>query len=61
MRNYPDGMRESDIPGYWLTECRNCEDYWMEHGQDTAHQTDPDCPYCEGTGMVDTREQETSW
>lgn len=43
MKNYPDGMKEEDIPGYWDTECPRCED---------EGYTD-DCPDCEGSGMVD--------
>lgn len=58
LRNYPDGMRESDIPGYWDTECTTCESYWLENGRDKEHEIDPDCPWCDGTGMVDSREME---
>lgn len=42
--NYPDGMREGDIPGYWDVDCPDC-------GGD-----DEDCATCDGDGMVDSRE-----
>lgn len=46
LSNYPDGMRESDIPGWWDVECPNCDG------------DDPDCSTCEGAGMVDSRDLE---
>lgn len=49
--NYPDGMREGDIPGYWDIECPRCED---------EGYTD-DCPDCEGSGMVDSRDRNTDY
>lgn len=49
MRNLPDGTRESDIPGYWDTECPRCED---------EGYTD-DCPDCGGVGIVDMRERDS--
>ena len=42
--NYPDGMREGDIPGYWDVECPRCD------GEDE------ECGRCDGTGMVDSRD-----
>lgn len=45
MSNYPDGMRESDIPGYWDIECPECE------GEG--------CDHCDGTGTVDSRDEES--
>lgn len=46
--NYPDGMSEGDLPGYWDTECPYCD------------ETDPDenCEFCEGSGIIDEREHE---
>lgn len=44
-RNYPDGMSEGDIPGYWDIECPYCEE-----------DPDDECGFCEGTGMCDSRE-----
>lgn len=44
--NYPDGMSEGDLPGYWDTECPYCD------------ETNPDsgCDLCEGSGICDSRE-----
>lgn len=49
--NYPDGMRESDLPGWWDVECPSCEEHWAETGEDA----NPDCDWCEGVGMIDGR------
>lgn len=46
--NYPDGMRESDIPGYNDIECPECVD--------GINDDDESCDYCGGSGVVDSRE-----
>ena len=57
LSNYPDGMRESDIPGYWDTECPDCDgagtredDYADEPGVVIT------CRLCGGEGVVDSRD-----
>lgn len=49
--NYPDGMSEGDIPGYWDTECPECEEHWAETGESEFDE----CETCGGTGVVDIR------
>lgn len=46
--NYPDGMSEGDIPGYWDIECPRCEEDDLQE----------DCEFCEGSGIIDSREYE---
>lgn len=47
MRNYPDGMSEGDLPGYWEIDCPDCaaKELFDEH-----------CERCDGTGVVDQRD-----
>jgi hypothetical protein len=51
MSNYPDGMSEGDIPGYWDDDCPNCEGEGTE--PDAPEQT---CHKCDGLGVIDTRD-----
>jgi len=53
LSNYPDGMKEGDIPGYWDDICPFCEEHWLETGEDV----NPACERCEGTGYIDTRDR----
>ena len=46
LSNFPDGMSERDIPGYFDVECPDC----MEGKPDEG------CEWCEGTGMADSRD-----
>jgi DnaJ-class molecular chaperone len=58
--NYPDGMRESDIPGWNDIDCPDCEGSGIadceecDHGLVTDENGDKhDCPECESTGTTD--------
>ena len=46
MSNYPDGMRESDLPGHYDVECPECTEGEPEEG----------CQWCDGTGIADSRD-----
>ena len=56
LSNYPDGMRESDIPGWWDTECPVCDGSGEVDGEDPDDQGSIYCcGNCEGSGIVDSR------
>lgn len=55
--NYPDGMRESDIPGWDDIDCPACIDSPSPLSEpcecrDTVGEPDPECELCDGEGEI---------
>lgn len=66
LSNLPDGVRESDLPGYWDIECPLCCEGCERLHDDCVCGLDGDpdigndyintCHLCDGTLMCDSRE-----